>query len=213
MARVMAGPSAHYSYVYGFKGMGKSLYARAVALERVRRRGRVVIIDPAGSLAFQGIARPVSVAAAVAGLRSVGSGPFSIRIRPEWQENISDVFKAVFDAGRLLLVVDEAHDYGTAGSVDENFLRLMEKGRNQYIDVVATMQSSRALVPKLRNLWDAVISFRQQEPKSAAELGDWYFRDPRAAGWLLQLPRFHYLRVDAAGLSRGRVPDPTGPPA
>ena len=186
--RVVKGPTAIYTYVYGLKGMGKSLYARGVILRRMQEGGRVVIIDPAGSLAFQGIGREVSVRAAVAGLKSKGAGPFAIRLRPEWEEDITDVFKAVFDAGRLLLVVDEAHDYGSASSRDANFLRLMQKGRNQYIDVLTTALGPVGLLPELRNLADVVVSFRQSEPEYARKLAEWFFRDPRAASCLVQLP-------------------------
>lgn len=211
MARVLEAPTASYTNVYGDKGMGKSLYARAMVAARINSRGRVVMIDPAGSLAFHGLGRQVTVAQAVAGLAKVGSSaPFAIRVRPEWTEEITDLFRAVYECGRLLLVVDEAHDYGAAGTLDDNFKRLVEKGRNQYIDLCTTAQAPVGLHPRIRSLWDVVVSFRQKDPKYAEKLAEDCFRDPRAAGWLMQLPRFHYLRVDARGVSRGVVSIPTG---
>lgn len=205
-----------YQWIQGASGMGKTLAAKAVAGQRARAGGRLVVVDP--NSVFDGYGRPVTVREGIELLRRAAAAPtapLAIVLRPGWDEDIGSVWKHVFNAGRLLLLVDEAAQYASneAGALDRDFVNLCIKGRNQYIDMITTSQAPTTLHPQVRSLWDVYLTFRQSEPRYAEEIARKYFRNPALAAPLLTLPKFCYLRATVeGGVSRGTVSLPENPP-
>lgn len=204
-------PSNTYTYVLGGKGQGKTLYAKACYLERMRAGGRGVILDPNG--VFGGFGEERTVRDAVAFLSSPGAQTrrFSIVVRPAWGEKCSDVFRAVFACGRLLLLVDEAERWGSSGRLDSEFRELMQVGRNRYVDVITTSQGPKSLHPRIKMLWDVLVTFKQGLPDHADELAREYFGRADLAPAISNLPKLHGLRVNQRGeITRVIAPLPTG---
>lgn len=195
-----------FGFIYGASGQGKTLYARGSYRARIAAGGRGVFVDPNARNGDLGrVVR--SVAELRAAVASSGSS-WSLVYQPGWGEKEAELWPLLYRIGHVLVAVDEAQTYAAsgAGALDADFLQLVQKGRNNCVDILTTCQGPNELHPRVRQNWDAVISFRQGIPQYAETLERMYFRRPGLAAVLLELPRFHYLRVDQRGeVSRGVV--------
>jgi hypothetical protein len=198
--------SKFFGFIYGASGQGKTLYARAAYRARIRAGGRGVFVDPNARNGDLGrVVR--SVAELRAGIAS-SSPSWSFVYQPGWNEKEAELWPLLYRVGHLLVTVDEAQTYAAsgAGALDADFLQLVQKGRNNCVDLLTTCQGPNELHPRVRQNWDAVISFRQGIPQYADTIARMYFRRPELAAVLLELPRFAYLRGDPGGeVSRGVV--------
>lgn len=195
-------------HVQGTGGSGKTLYAKAVVRARARAGGRVVIIDPNSTFGDYGSV--VSATKAAAALAAAGARPFVLVVRPlDFEEELSTVFEAAFNAGRLLLVVDEAAEFGGRLRLDTNFLRVVQKGRNRLVDVLTTFQTPTDIDPRVRAQWSVAVTFRLAAPLHARQFADEYLRRPELAPELLRLRQWEYVRAEFGGrITRGSIPDP-----
>jgi hypothetical protein len=165
------------------------------------------MVDPSST--FGGYGEVVTVAKAVAALHAAGGRRFALVVRPGWSESLSDVFAAAYEAGRLLLVVDEVAEFGGRLQMDNNFLRVVQKGRNRYVDVLTTCQTPTDLDARIRAQYSAAITFRLAAPLHAERWAAEFARRPEIAPHLLELPRFTFVRADfGGGISAGTIPDP-----
>lgn len=201
------------TWIQGVGGQGKTLLAKAIAAARIRAGGRVVIVDP--NAVFDGWGRVVGVLQAADALKaSPYPTPLALVVRPAWGEDVSPLWGRLFAAGGLLVVVDEAASWASneAGALDKQFLELVIKGRNRWVDLLTTSQAPTTLHPQVRQQWDVYVSFKQAEPDYAKEIAKRYLRRADLAPALLALPKFHYLRATLDGaLSRGVVQIPPPP--
>lgn len=211
IASVRHKPKA-FTQIFGTGGMGKTLYLQAVIGARMARRGRVLIVDPTGVLGERGYGTGMTVGRAIAALGAAGeTRPFAIRVAPDWEEELTDLFRAAFAAGNLLLAVDEAAEFGGRARLDANFLRIAQKCRNRLVAVATTCLHVTDLDPRVRMNFTEGICFRQTLPDAAERFAVEYAgRDPKVLSpLLLRLERLQYVRATADGhVERGTLADP-----
>lgn len=202
---------AWYLFVYGKKGMGKTLYAREIFQGRVRAGGRAIFIDTTGRNGDLGhvVRRAQDVIPALA------AGYRALVFQPGWREKLSALWPVLAQLGHILVVADEAMNYAGSAKPDEDFLFLTQIGRNASIDLVTTAQAPTDLHPRLRQNFDVMVTFQQGTNDYAELLAKDFFQRQDLAPLLRQLPRFHYLRVtDKGEISRGvvQLPRPQSAP-
>jgi hypothetical protein len=198
-----------FTWVMGDSGHGKTLYVKEMVAARIRVGGRSVVVDPNG--VFTGYGTVVSIKAAVDRLAKVKRGePFALVVRPGWGEKLGPLWPRVYQAGHLLLVVDEAQRVASAARIDRDFLFLVTTARNNYVDIATTSQGPKTLHPEIRGLFDVGVHFRQKLQEYADDVAVTYFQDRRFGPALMRLPQFHFLRATADGNppTAGRLPDP-----
>lgn len=196
-SRARVGGKKTHTFVQGVSGEGKTIWLKRYILTRPRR----VVIDPNATF-DERFGRIVGVKDAAAILRKAGAGPVALVVRSGWDESLTSVFRHCYAAGRLCVGADEAGDYGR----HPEFIKLVGKGRNNWVDVACTSLAPVALHPEIRQLYDVVIAFRQADPEYAKMMARNYFRNEAMAELLQNLPQFNYLRVTQQGhISRGKV--------
>lgn len=141
--------------------------------------------------------------------QAFAAGARSLVFQPGWDADISALWKYLFELGHVVIAADEAQSFAGPGSADKHFLRLNQLGRNKQIDFLTTAQGPTDLHPKLRQNYDAVVTFRQGTPAYAEQIATDFFKRPELRALLLELPQYIYLRVDAEGnITRGEVAHP-----
>jgi hypothetical protein len=161
-----------------------------------------VVIDPTGTLSRFG--HVLSVAGAIKALGQYGPAePFALVVQPEWGEKLEDkkkgvsLWKAIFDAQHVLVLVDETHRYADANRIDDGLANLVATGRHHWIDLVTTVQTPPQLHSLFRGNADVVVSFAQPyQPYADTLAGQFFGGDASAAAALAALPAYAYLRRD-----------------
>lgn len=194
--------------IFGVGGMGKTLYAKAIVRARLNRRGRVVVVDPNGQ--FEDYGKRVTIEQAKHVLATAGARPFAIVLEPDFDEEVSDVFRSAFKAGNLLLVADDCVDMAGRASLDKDLLRTVVKGRNRMVDMVLTCQNVTDLDSRIRLNHSTGVCFRQVLPDAADRFVLEYApKYPKLAPRLLELEQFQYVRASIDGtVEVGRIPNP-----
>jgi DNA helicase HerA-like ATPase len=144
----------------GRKGSGKTSLARWLA----RDMKRVVILDPLEEYAADMRAR--SLGDLVDALeRSHRKRRFSIACTFESMDEYGDALDLCRDVGDLWIVVEELNFFVDCWSRDEPYLDLIRFGRHDGVSIVMVAQRA-AEIPKLfTSQSDAIVSFRQTEPR------------------------------------------------
>jgi hypothetical protein len=200
--------------IFGMPGYGKTTLAASLYTAAVARGICATWIDTTGNnvyLARAGrgagvhcaVARTVDGWAAHvhAALRS--ARPFNVVLVPEGAD-LSAFWSLAFAAGHQLLAVDEFDAYATSQTAlarDHPLRRVIAQGRHRQLSLLSTVRVPPELHKLARAFSDVSISFRQQDPTYAEQIAREAFHgaERRAAAWLQQLPRWHYLRFDTMG--------------
>lgn len=191
--------------VFGSSGYGKTTLATRIYAQRFTKGGRCTFVDPTGKYGDLGTvvrnAREWEEE-----IRAAGPGRCSLVLQPDGSEELEVFWRRVYAHGRLLLVVDEAQNFGNASRIDAGLHRLISQGRHQLVDLVMIVRTPPELPKVAKGNYESIFTFRQTDPDYAAQLNDGFFRLRQGAELIQRLPRLHFLRVDAdGGVTRGNL--------
>lgn len=193
---------------FGSSGFGKTTLARRIYSARVQPgRGRGIVVDRKGELSALGRVVP-SIDAIRANLDAAKGGPVSLVLQPGWGEDVSGLWRLVYEEGRsrrgLLLFVDEMQVWGGHSGTDKDFLELIVLARGAGVDFMGTTHRPTSIVPIFRSLYTRVITFAQPLKEDAQTMADAYLEAPHLAATVKELPHFHYLTRQFGGaVTRG----------
>jgi hypothetical protein len=190
--------------IFGASGYGKTELGLRIYGSRFKRGGQCLFIDPTGNYGHLG--RPVRSGAQLHQLAAAaGDHPFSLVYQPEG-DNLAEMWDAIYKRGRLLVLVDEAQNFGRSGDVQPGLHRLISQGRHRLVSLVMIVRTPPEMPKVARGNYEALYTFRQTEPDYAKWLASRYFDVPDAERRIQRLERLHFLRVDAAGIvTRGKL--------
>lgn len=193
---------------FGASGFGKTTLAQRVYQGRVQPgKGRGIVVDRKGELSRLG--RVVdSLAAIRANLDAAKGGPVSLVLQPGWGEDISGLWRMVYEEGKsrrgLLLFVDEMQVWGGHSGTDRDFLELLVLARGAGVDFMGTTHRPTSIVPLFRSQYTRVITFAQPLLSDAESMAGDYLDAPQLARVIQSLPHFHYLtRPFGGSVTRG----------
>lgn len=86
-------------------------------------------------------------------------------MRPESDNDVSELFGMVFDLGSCSLVVEEASLYCNPYKIDDSFKKILNYGRHRRINLVAIARRASELHRDITAQSDFIISFRQTEKR------------------------------------------------
>ncbi|HET8655275.1 MAG TPA: AAA family ATPase [Longimicrobiaceae bacterium] len=190
--------------IFGASGYGKTELGLRIYGTRYTKGGQCLFIDPTGNYGHLG--RRVRSARELEQLaEAAGDRPFSLVYQPDG-DDLSAMWQAIYRRGRLLVLVDEAQNFGRAGEVQPGLHRLISQGRHRLVSLVMIVRTPPEMPKVARGNYESLYTFRQTEPDYARWLATRYFDVPDAERRIQRLERFHFLRVDAAGkITRGKL--------
>jgi len=168
--------------ILGRKGSGKSTLARQI----VARLSRVVVLDP---LAEYPAARCRSVAELLSFMDvKHHAATFRVACTFDDMDDYETAIGVAREVGKLWIVIEELNFFIDCWSRDKPYLDLVRFGRHEGVSILMVAQRA-AEVPKLfTSQSDAIVSFRQTEPRDLDYLARIGHVGPDGADRVSKLP-------------------------
>lgn len=173
--------------VFGRKGTGKTSLTVSLVDQEVRKRARVVVLDPVGE--YPG------------GVRLAPTDPdldfylrnerFNLRLHPVRPADLPVVFPKFLRIGNLLVILDEAQLFQDSNNLPPEFVDFITLGRRPGVDQVFVTQRPTMLHKDITSALDRAYIFQTREPRDLAYFATYISAD--VATKSAQLDRFEYL--------------------
>lgn len=172
--------------ILGRKGSGKSTLARSI----VKRLRRVVIFDPHEEYPA---VRCRSIAALVSFMELEHHKPtFRVACTFDDMDEYETAIAVVREVGNMWIIVEELNFFVDCWSRDKPYLDLIRFGRHDRVSILLIAQRA-AEIPKLfTSQADAIVSFRQSEPRDLDYLTKIGHVGAEGAARIAALPELHY---------------------
>jgi DNA helicase HerA-like ATPase len=172
--------------ILGRKGSGKSTLARGI----VATLPRVVVFDPHEEYPAL---RCRSIGALVSFMEEAHARPrFKIACTFSDMEEYETAIDLVREVGNMWIVIEELNYFVDCWSRDKPYLDLIRFGRHDRVSILMIAQRA-AEVPKLfTSQSDAIVSFRQREPRDLDYLAKIGHVGPDGAAAVAELPQLKW---------------------
>jgi hypothetical protein len=181
--------------VTGKTGYGKTYLTRKL----LKKHRRVIILDPN----FEYTGTIVSSFYEFAEYMKSEPEKFCIVCRFEGDNDEEYLFRAVWEIGNCLLVIEEFADFVDEMEKGYPLHKLIRRGRHKAISILGVSQRVPDFPPVFRSQCDTIITFCQTEPIDLQRLESNGF-DPEKVS---KLPYYQY-ELKGKAIDSGKAPDP-----